>query len=342
MASISPYKNQWRAQVYVLGTRDSKVLRTKREAETWAAAREVELRKQGSLTPSQRYTVADVLTRYRDEISSKKRSAHAEGLAIEAFVRDFPRIAAMSLEEVDSSSLSQWRDIRLAGYDRVDGKRVEAITQSSFLREMSWLNNAFSIARKEWKWMAHNPFEGMRRPAPNAPRDRRVTPKEVKLICRRLGYVTGKEPTSKNQEVALIFLVALRTAMRAGEIRSLGAKTLDIKRRVATVTHKMQYKTGKPRQVPLSKHAIRLLRPVAHREQCFSVKADVLATLFRRACSYLLIKDLHFHDTRAEALTRFSKKVDVMTLAKISGHQDLGILQNVYYRESAEDIAARL
>ncbi|MEX3614664.1 MAG: integrase, partial [Burkholderia gladioli] len=39
---------------------------------------------------------------------------------------------------------------------------------------------------------------------------------------------------------------------------------------------------------------------------------------------------------------RLSKKVDVMTLAKISGHQDLRVLQNAYYRESAESIASRL
>jgi len=33
---------------------------------------------------------------------------------------------------------------------------------------------------------------------------------------------------------------------------------------------------------------------------------------------------------------------DVMTLARISRHKDLRILLNTYYRESAEDIAARL
>ena len=51
---------------------------------------------------------------------------------------------------------------------------------------------------------------------------------------------------------------------------------------------------------------------------------------------------MHFHDTRAEALTQLSRKVDVMTLAKISGHKDLSIMQNTYHRETAEDIAARM
>ena len=37
-----------------------------------------------------------------------------------------------------------------------------------------------------------------------------------------------------------------------------------------------------------------------------------------------------------------SRKVDVLTLARISGHQDLSMLSRVYYRESASDIARRL
>ncbi|XLV70305.1 tyrosine-type recombinase/integrase (plasmid) [Ralstonia syzygii subsp. celebesensis] len=175
-----------------------------------------------------------------------------------------------------------------------------------------------------------------------APRTRRVAPREVRLICRALNYRTGHAPKTKSQEVALAFLVALRTAMRASEILRLGNGTLDMQRRVATVEHKTQHLTGRPRQVPLSRHAIRLLRPVADRERCFTLTSAMLDALFRKARDKLMLADLHFHDSRAEALTRLSRKVDVMTLAKISGHKDLRILQEVYYREAAEDIAARL
>ena len=179
-------------------------------------------------------------------------------------------------------------------------------------------------------------------PVEGAPRSRRVTPRETKMICRRLHYRTGHAPKTKSQEVALAFMLGLRTAMRAGEILSLGRDTLDMKRRVATVKHKMQYLTQRPREIPLSRHALRLLRPVADRQQCFTISSKSLDALFRKARDQLMIEDLHFHDTRAEALTRLSRKVDVMTLAKISGHTDLRILQEVYYREAAEDIAARL
>ena len=55
-----------------------------------------------------------------------------------------------------------------------------------------------------------------------------------------------------------------------------------------------------------------------------------------------MLGDLHFHDARATALTLLSRKVDVMTLAKISRHKDINLLQNTYYRESAENIAKRI
>ena len=50
----------------------------------------------------------------------------------------------------------------------------------------------------------------------------------------------------------------------------------------------------------------------------------------------LLRVDDAYHDDR------FSKKVDVQTLAKISGHRDLNLLLNVYYRVTSAEISAQL
>ena len=332
LASITPQKNGWRAQVYVAGERDSKIFRTQREAKSWAAAREIEMRRIKETPAGDLHTVRDMLKRYGEEISPQKRGERAEALRIKAFLRDFPALADLTLSQVKTPNLGEWRDTRLKA----------GVTPASVQRDINWLRNAFNIAREEWHWMDHKPFEGFRMPAETPPRVRRVTPREVKLICRALGYRSGHAPVTKSQDVALAFLVGLRTAMRAGEILSLGARTLNLTRRVAVVEHKMQYLTGRPREVPLSRHAVRLLRPVADREKCFTVSSGTLDAIFRKARDKLLIKDLHFHDSRAEALTRLSRKVDVMTLAKISGHKDLRILQQVYYRESSEDIAARL
>ena len=53
-------------------------------------------------------------------------------------------------------------------------------------------------------------------------------------------------------------------------------------------------------------------------------------------------EDLHFHDTRREACSRLAKKVDVMTLAKISGHRDIKMLLNTYYAPDMKEVALQI
>jgi integrase len=352
MASITPHKDGYRVQVYVPNPggkplRDSKVLRTQREAKAWGSGREHELRAELAQKPDERYTLREMLDRYDREIIPAKKGERAESMRLRAFLKHFPKLADLRLCDVRTPDLAEWRDTRLKGFVGSDGKKVRSVEAASVLRDISWLRNAFYIARTEWHWMSSNPFEGFRLPSEPVPRDRRVTPREVRLICRWLGYRSGVVPVTLQQETALAFLVAIRSAMRAGEILALGAHNLDLTKRVARVPHKTQHITGKPREVPLTRQAARLLRPIAERPKCFTVSSASLDALFRKARDRLKVAepsigDLHFHDSRAEALTRLSRKVDVMTLAKISGHADLRILQRTYYRESAEDIAARL
>ena len=327
MASIGRYGRGYRAQVYVAGQRASATFRTMREAQAWASAKEADLER----APASRHTLADLIKRYREEVLPGKKGCIHEDRQAAAMLRDFPALVAKPLADLDTPDLAAWRDARLA-----------VVSDATVLRQLNWLRHALRLARDEWRWMAHDPLKGMRIPRQPAPRVRRVAPLEVLRLCRALGYRAGRAPVTRSQEVALAFLVALRSGMRGGEILSLGRGNLDLKRRVASVEHKTQHLTGRPREVPLTRHAIRLLKPVADRERCFTVASATMDTLFRKARDRLLIEDLHFHDSRAEALTRLARKVDVMTLAKISGHQDLRILQRAYYRETAEQIAARL
>jgi len=52
------------------------------------------------------------------------------------------------------------------------------------------------------------------------------------------------------------------------------------------------------------------------------------------------LNDLHFHDTRHEAITRMVRvrKLKVETLAKITGHKKIDVLVNTYYNPNAEDL----
>lgn len=330
MAYTRKVRGRWRVEVEKLGIRASETFDTKAEANNWGAAKEAEIMalKRGKFP---RKTLADALDEYAEKVSEGKKGARFELLRMEALKRDFPALAKKQLSEITTPDMAAWRDARL-----------KKVTPGSVQRDINLLSNVFTVARDEWRWMGDSPLRGMRTPGQNPPRTRLPTAKEVKLICRWLGYRTGAKPTTKMQEVALAFLVSLRTAMRAGEVLSLGGGNVDLKRRVASVEHKTQHLTGRPREVPLSRHAVRLLRPVLGEGQVFTLTSASLDAMFRKARDSLLIKDLHFHDARAYALTMFAKKVDVMQLARISGHKDLRILMSVYYRESADDIAARL
>lgn len=326
---IRKVKGGHRVEVERLGVRDSATFKTRAQASSWGAAREAEIlaTKRGAYP---RKTLADAIDRYTREVSPTKRGARAEGLRFDALRRDYPELAGKILSEITTPDWVAWRAARL-----------KLVSPGSVRRDVNLFRNLFTVARKEWRWCGESPFVGFTVPSDNPPRERRVSMLEVKRLCRWLGYVTGKVE-GKQQEVALAFLLALRTGMRAGELLQLNDSTVDLARRVARVSHKTQHLTGRPREIPLTKHAARLLKPMMGRGEVFSVSSKSLDALFRKARKALLIEDLHFHDSRAEALTRLARKVDVMTLARISGHKDLKLLLSTYYRESAEDIAARL
>lgn len=329
MAYVRKDKGRWRVEVERKGVRKSKTFDTKAAATAWAAVEEAAiLSEDGARFPKK--TFAEALKRYSEEVSPRKRTEAAELKRVAFFLREFPELAGKVISEIRTPDMVAWRD-----------KRLKTITPGAVRRDANMLRNVFSVARDEWHWCGESPFKGFKVPSDNPPRTRRVLPDEVRRVCRWLGYRTG-QVEGKQQQTALAFLVALRTGMRASEILSLSDATVDLARRVARVPHKTQHLTGSMRQVPLTKAAVRLLSSRAGRGAFFDVGADSMSTLFRKATRALLIPDLHFHDSRAEALTRLARRVDVMTLARISGHRDLSMLLNVYYRESSEDIAARL
>lgn len=108
-------------------------------------------------------------------------------------------------------------------------------------------------------------------------------------------------------------------------------------------------KNGFARTIPLSVNGCENFKTFGKCEKrgnptVFQVKSGSHDAIFRKMkeLAGLADEDLHFHDTRREALSRLAKKVDVMTLAKISGHRDIKILLNIYYAPDMSDEAELL
>jgi integrase len=324
MASIRKRGESWQAVVRKRGVYATDTFKVKARAVAWAnqVEADIEAGRRGEV-PNKPFSA--VLERYRDEVSPTKRGHSVERHMIAGLLRD--PISEVNLQRLDSTHFAKWRD-----------NRALTVKPGTVLREMNLLSHACTVAVKEWKWLKENPLKGLRRPKQPAARDRRISQDEIE----RLLVALGNDYRTPAGRVGLAMLFAIETAMRQGEIASLTWE--DITGNVARLS---MTKNGSGRDVPLLKEALRILTmlptPANRSEPVFGLKSRQIEYLFREARHRAMIEGLHFHDTRAEAITRLAAlpNMNILRLAKISGHRDMRILQ-VYFRESASDMAKKL
>lgn len=330
MASITKTARGYRAQIYVRGERDSKVLRTRREAEAWASRRETEIRAQQDKPVGDRTPLRDVLLRYADEVAPTKRGGRWEGVRLRRMAREDVLPLDEPVSRLTPEHVAAWRDVR----------RGEVST-GSVLRELGLLSCVLEHARREWRLLQVNPVSDVRKPSKPAHRKRVINWREVRAVCRALGYRARGEIREKRQAVALMFLVALRSGMRAGELAGLTWSR--VYPDYCTTPHKTGADDDDLREVPLEPRArllIERMRGVSA-GRVFGVGAPTVDTMFRRARSAAGLEGFTFHDSRHTAATRLARRVDVLTLCKIFGWSST-TQALTYYNPSASDIAARL
>lgn len=307
MAYIRRFRDKWRAEVQRNGQRATHVADTKKLAADWALKKEAEL---DARKPGGGKTLAQAVTHYLATVSPTKRSPKWERLRFDAFMAHFGENTPLTA--ITTVEVGKWRD-----------KRLKTVVGATVQRESNLLRNLFTVAREEWRWIDHNPFRGVRMPAQSDARHQVWRWQQIKRVLRA-------ERTGKTAEVIRAFRIALHTALRLSEVLS---GTYDAKRRVIMLP---RTKTTGFIEVPVTRRAAKWLPAT------FTVEANEASTIFSELRSQLLIDGLTFHDTRATALTLLSRRMDVLTLARISRHRDLKVLMNSYYRESAAEISARI
>jgi integrase len=294
----------WQVQIFRRGVRKSESFPSKGAAVAWAGRQEAEIMG-GVRGEIPNLTVRELFERYDREVSAGKKGQRWESIRLGRVGAS--TLGAVRLRQLDTPNVSAWQQ-----------ERLKAVSGASVRRERNLLNNVFNVAVNEWHWLTKNPFKGVRRPKDGKPRTRIATPAEITRLERH---------ASKAMRRVIVW--AVETGMRAGEIAALR----DVKGRVA---HLYDSKTGEGREVPLSAKALEVWQ-----EGGFGISAASISALFARYCDDLEIEGLTFHDLRATACTRLSKKIDALQLAKMLGHKNPKMLM-VYYRESAADIAKLL
>lgn len=323
MATIDKHGAGWRARVRRGGVSKTETFRTKREAEAWAAQLEADIAagRRGDV-PDKAFS--ELVERYMHEVTPRKRGARPEALRLARTMQD--DIAHVRLPDLNETHVAAWRD-----------RRLKNVGRSSTRREWATLGHACNIAIREWKWLRSNPFAIVSKPPPAPPRKRRPKNDEMDRILHSLGYSEDRPIATKTQAVGAAALFAIETGMRQAELARLTWGEI-----TGRVAHLPTSKNEDSRDVPLSREAMRILSRLprgADDSTCFGVAAASIDALWRAAKKKALVEGLTFHDLRREALSRMAKKVDVMTLAKISGHRDLRILLRVYYSPVMQDVA---
>ncbi len=318
MASVKPHGKKWRAAIERHGMRPSKVFATEREAWRWARQTEAEI---DALKMSGGQTFGAAIALYLETITPMKRSEQWERNTFARLAAQFGE--ATKLGSIDTARIGQWRN-----------ERMRTVTGSTVQREANLLRNLFLVARDEWRWIDHNPFRGVRLPEKNSPRSATWTWPLIRRVLRA-------DRSGKTAQVIRAFHLSLHTGLRLQE--ALSAR-YDARARVLTLPIT---KTGKAQLVPVTRRAARVIErllPTQHNLTDAQLRgwSNEASALFSKLLDELLIDGLTFHDARASALTWLSRRMDVLTLARISRHKNLQILLNTYYRETAEQIAARL
>ena len=242
----------------------------------------------------------------------------------------YKRQVLKQLQDVSAVDLSRFRDSRLG-----------EVSIATVRKEMGILRSVLESARRDWGMIQSNPIGDVKRPPAPPPRKRLMSDSEQSAILAALDWLNGaKTADTMQHQVAILLLLALETAMRAGEMVGMEWGRVNLPKRFLTLP---ETKNGDQRDVPLSRRAVELLSIMAGHDPVavFTITSASLDALFRKARDKCNIEGLHFHDTRANAITRLATKLDIHDLARMIGHRDLKSLL-IYYRKTAADMAHQL
>ena len=325
MATITKRGNKYRVQVRRDGSYISETLTTRKDAEAWARKKEIEL-DQGDLPSDPRkqlkgMQLCELVSKYRDEVSPRKKSARDEIIVLNAFLRH--PICRKAIADIKVKDFAEYRD-----------QGLQEVSPVTLKRQLAIIQNIYEIGKKDFGFpIKTNPVADLNFSAKVVRRDRRLENNELELILEDARQ-------RKNPYIEPIILFALETSMRLSEIVAMQWSHIDLKTRLLLIP---ETKNGHSRKIPLSRKAVEVLEGIdPETEQVFPVTANCLKLTWKRILQRVGIEDLHFHDLRHEGISSlFDKGLHINEVRQISGHRTLSQL-STYTHARPENILAKL
>jgi len=322
MATIRRRNDKYQVQIRKLGQRSiSRSFSEFKSARAWANQTEACLERAeifGYINPS--LTLADLIRRYIATVSVHKSGAKIEAIRLNALLRW--QVCKTPVTKLTSEHFSSFRDERLR-----DGQRTCRY-------DLVLLQHILKLARTEWGIpLPSNPVELVKKPPPSKPRNRRLEPGEFEAL-RRASH------NSRATYLWPLVELAIQTGMRRGELLKAEWRDLDLQGRKMTLR---DTKNGEDRTIPLTLRATEIISHLPRTdERLLPVTPVAVRQAWDRLRRRAGIEDLHFHDLRHEAISRFFEMgLSVPEVALISGHKDYRMLAR-YTHLRAEDLVGKL
>jgi len=306
MASIIKRNDKWFVRVRKHGQpSQSKTFNIKKDAQKWAVMVERELDQGLVGCVDKSVTLGGLLKRYLKEVTPHKKSCDKETWRIKALLKR--SISGVSLSNLNSTIISSYKYSRLA-----DGSRTTRY-------DLALIRHCLEFTRLEWGYyLPTNPVDLVSKPKLNKPRDRRVGKEDIDTIMHALKHtkVTYLKP---------LILIAIETGLRQGELVKLMWSDVDLDSRLLKVR---DTKNGEDRVVPLSNKSLSIFQSLPRLgTTVFNATHSSLQNAWKRLIKRSGLIDLHFHDLRHEAISRFIERgLTIPEAASISGHKTQSML----------------
>lgn len=260
-------------------------------------------------------SLSSLIKRYLNEVSVKKASYQTDKFNFKTFLRLF-EYSKEPINKIRVQMFAKFRDKYLINHK-----------PATYQRLMSSIKHMWHVAQTEWEYPLEDIFSKLQKVKRGNPRNRRLTDKEYQLI------LFGNHTDS---ELRKIIEFAIQTGLRLSEITRVMREHI----RENTLLVPKRKNGDIDVTIPLSNKAIDLLKNM---ELPIKLKSRGIQIKWQRLMKKYEIKDLHFHDLRHEALSRYLEKgVSIQDVQVLSGHKDVRILMRVYANLRASEVADKL
>lgn len=302
---------------------ESQTFDRKATAQAWIRKREAELYEPGAIEKASRagVTVKEMIERYLDQYEKLRPLGKTKRATLNAIKETW-------LGDVIDTDLTSQKLVEYA-MGRMEKDGIQAQTVGN---DLAHLGAVLSVARPAWGYEvdplampdARRVLRKMGAVTRSNERNRRPTLGELERILKYFQEVRDR----RKQEIDMVRVVvfALFSTRRQEEITRIRWSLLNDEEQSALITDMKNpgQKYGNDVWCTMPDEAWRVLQSMPRvADEVFPYNSRSISASFTRACNFLEIDDLHFHDLRHDGVSRlFEKGWDIPKVASVSGHRD--------------------